>query len=94
MKHQKTLTALLAIGLISSLSGCAAIVSSATNTSITEEKAIEKTAKYFAVDKKAIKLVSYDKGTIFTDYQVKIADKIYNCTIQYGEIQGCRQPGH
>lgn len=72
--------------------GCAPMVSGAMNIVVTEDVVIQKTAKYFGVERKDIVVSSIEKGALATSYQTRHGSKFYNCTIYYGEVN-CKQPG-
>ena len=94
MKFLRTTIFLAAVSAVVSVNtGCAAIASGATNAGVDQAAAIDMTAKHFSVDKKAVTMVSFDKGLLGTNYQVRVDGKLYNCIVQYGALSGCKQPG-
>lgn len=80
------------LGWSTFISGCAPMISGAMNTIVDENAVYEKTAKYFGVTRKDIKISSIEKGALATSYQTRYAGNLYNCSIYYGEVN-CKKPG-
>ncbi len=74
------------------LSACAPMISGAMNAAITNQDVIDKTAKYFNVSSRDIKITDIEKNALSTDYKVGFKGKIYNCWVYYGDVS-CKQPG-
>lgn len=72
--------------------GCAPLISGTMNLAVTEAAAIDKTAKYFGVERKEITVTDFNKGALATGYRVLYQGRQYNCRIYYGEVD-CKQPG-
>ena len=94
MKNQIKTSALvfLATMALTFITGCAPMISGAMNMSTDNTAVYDKTIKYFGAARKDIVISEIEKGMLSTDYKVKYAGKLYNCSIYYGEVD-CKQPG-
>ena len=93
MNHLQRLIALAAITTTSlSLTGCAAVLSGAMNSTTTDETVATKTAAYFSADRSHLKITDIHKGLLATNYKTTYKGTIYNCEIYYGSVS-CSKPG-
>ncbi len=90
MKHYVKISCYFAI--IVSISGCAAVLSSASNVSVDEAVALKKTAEYFGASESRVKITNFQKNIISAEYRAIYKNTLYNCVIQYGGVE-CSRPG-
>ena len=90
MKHYVKISYYFAI--VVSISGCAAVLSSASNASVDETVALKKTAEYFGVSENRVKITNFQKNIISAEYRAFYKNTLYNCVIQYGGVE-CSKPG-
>ena len=78
--------------IVVSVTGCAGVLSSVTNSGMDEKTAQTKTAEYFGASDSQIKISNFSKGLIDTTYRAYYKGALYNCYIQYGIVE-CKKPG-
>ena len=89
----KNIVRIAAIAVITvSVTGCAGVLSSVTNAKMDEKTAQTKTAAYFGASESQVKISNFSKNLLDTSYRAYYKGTLYNCNIQYGEVE-CRKPG-
>jgi hypothetical protein len=92
MNLSQRLISLTAVTATLSLSGCAAVLSGAMNSTTADKTLATKTAAYFGADQAQIKITDINKQLLATSYKATYKGTMYNCSIYYGTVS-CGKPG-
>jgi len=92
MNHPRHLIACAAFTASLFLTGCAAVLSGAMNSTTNDETVAVKTAAYFSTDRAHVKITDISKQLLATSYKASYKGTVYNCEIRYGSVT-CNKPG-